>query len=163
MMEAAELNTLLIISFAIVAVTVGIIRLKKIVADFHAPLNTTSIVSFFNRIGVSTSVEGAWIVFDNKGKEYAINTSKLPILAIIKQTSLEGYHEDTTVLREVAQGVSLDTAMASIHVDGNPANRVIIQVNAIETCMGSFSQRLSIYQDIIEDMERRFFDEIKRR
>ena len=162
MIETAGLNSLLLCLVAITALTISIIRLKKTVASYQTPVNSKSIVSLLGRNGTASSVVGPWIVFDYQGKEYTINTSKLPVLVVIKQTSIEEYQYNATDLQEVAQVVSLDTAMATIYVDGNPANRVIIQVNAVETCLGSLAQRLNIYLDIIEEAETRFFDEIRR-
>ncbi|MBQ9185633.1 MAG: hypothetical protein IJ151_07170 [Bacteroidales bacterium] len=163
MIEATVLNTLLLSAVVIIAVIVFNHRYRKAVANYQAPLNSKSIVALLQRNGLLSSVVGPWIVFDYQGKEYTINASKLPILVVIKQTSLKEHQHNTTDLQEVAQSVSLDTAMAIIHIDGNPANRAIIQLNAIETCLGSFAQRLNIYLDIIEETETRFFDEIRRK
>ena len=163
MIESATLDTILLFTVCIIAMTVSIIRLKRANADYQAPISSKSIVSFLRRNGTSPTVKGPWIIFNHQDQEYTIHTSKLPVLVVLKQTSLAGFQERTNVLKDVAQAVSLDTAMASIYIDGNPANRAIIQVNAIETCLGSFAQRLSIYLDIIDETEKRFFDEIKRR
>lgn len=163
MIEAAALNSLLLSAAVLVAVSVSNHRNKKVIADYNVPLDSQSIVALLKRHGVLSSVMGSWVVFDNQGKEYAINISKLPVLVIIKQTSLEDYQDNVAAFQEIAQTLSLDTVMASIHVDGNPVNRAIIQVDAIETCMGSFAQRLKIYMDIIEETEKRFFEEIRRR
>lgn len=163
MIETATLNLILLFAVVIIALTVSIFRLNKKSADYQAPISSKSIVTLLRRNGTSSTVKGPWIIFNYQDQEYTIHTSNLPVLVVVKQTSLEGLQENTNVLRDVAQAVSLDTAMASIHIDGNPANRAIIQVNAIETCMGAFAQRLSIYLDIIDETEKRFFDEIKRR
>lgn len=163
MIETATLNLILLFAVVIIALTVSIFRLNKTNADYQAPISAKSIVTLLRRNGTSSTVKGPWIIFNYQDQEYTIHTSKLPVLVVVKQTSLEGLQEKTNVLRDVAQAVSLDTAMASIHIDGNPANRAIIQVNAIETCMGAFAQRLSIYLKIIDETEKRFFDEIKRR
>ena len=163
MIEATVLNSLLLSAVVIIAVIVFNHRYRKAVANYQAPLDSKSIVALLQRNGLLSSVVGPWIVFDYQGKEYTINTSKLPVLAVIKQTSLEECRHNTTDLREVAQAVSLDTAMATVHIDGNPADRVIIQVNSIETCLGSLAQTLNIYLEIIEETETRFFDEIGRK
>ena len=163
MIETATLNLILLFAVVIIALTVSIFRLNKTNADYQAPISAKSIVTLLRRNGTSSIVKGPWIIFNYQDQEYTIHTSKLPVLVVVKQTSLEGLQEKTNVLRDVAQAVSLDTAMASIHIDGNPANRAIIQVNAIETCMGAFAQRLSLYLDIIDETEKRFFDEIERR
>ena len=163
MIETETLNLILLFAIVIIALTVRIIRLNKANADFQAPISAKSIVTLLRRNGTSSTVKGPWIIFNYQGQEYTIHASKLPVLVVVKQTSLAGLQERTNVLRGIAQAVSLDTAMASIHIDGNPASRAIIQVNAIETCLGSFAQRLSIYLDIIDETEKRFFDEIKRR
>lgn len=163
MIDSATLNMILLFALVIIALTVSIFRLNKANADYQAPISAKSIVTLLRRNGTSSTVKGPWIMFNYQDQEYTIYTSKLPVLVVVKQTSLEGLQEKTNVLRDVAQAVSLDTAMASIHLDGNPANRAIIQVNAIETCLGAFAQRLSIYLDIIDETEKRFFDEIKRR
>ena len=163
MIDPATLNMILLFALVIIALTVSILRLNKANADYQAPISAKSIVTLLRRNGTSSTVKGPWILFNYQDQEYTIYTSKLPVLVVVKQTSLEGLQEKTNVLRDVAQAVSLDTAMASIHIDGNPANRAIIQVNAIETCLGAFAQKLSIYLDIIDETEKRFFDEIKRR
>ena len=160
MIEATVLNSLLLAAVVIIAEIVSNHRYRKDVASYQAPLDSKSIVSLLQKNGILSSVVGPWIVFDYQGKEYTINTSKLPVFVVIKQTSLEEYQHNATDLQEVAQAISLDTAMATIHIDGNPADRAIIQVNAIETCLESFTQRLIIYLDIIEETEKRFFDEI---
>ena len=162
MIQAAELNSLILCTVAITAVTITIIQVKRTVANYQTPLDSKSIVSLLRRNGSSSSVMGSWIVFNYQGQEYTINTSKLPVLVIIKQTSIEKYKDNTSILREVAQAVSLDTVLAMIHVAENPANRAVIQLNAIETCLGAFAQRLNIYLDIIEETEKRFFEEIER-
>lgn len=163
MIEATVLNSLLLSAVVIIAVIVFNHRYRKAVANYQAPLDSKSIVALLQRNGLLSSVVGPWIVFDYQGKEYTINTSKLPVFIVIKQTSLKEYQHNATDLQEVAQAISLDTAMATIHIDGNSADRVIIQVNAIETCLGSLTQRLNIYLDIIEETETRFFDEIRRK
>ena len=160
MIEATVLNSLLLAAVVIIAAIVSNHRYRKDVASYQAPLDSKSIVSLLQKNGILSSVVGPWIVFDYQGKEYTINTSKLPVFVVIKQTSLEEYQHNATDLQEVAQAISLDTAMATIHIDGNPADRAIIQVNAIETCLESFTQRLIIYLDIIEETDKRFFDEI---
>ncbi len=159
MIETETLNLILLFAIVIIALTVRIIRLNKANADFQTPISAKSIVTLLRRNGISSTVKGPWILFNYQGQEYTIHTSKLPVLVVVKQTSLEGLQERTNVLRDIAQAVSLDTAMASIHIDGNPATRAIIQVNAIETCLGAFAQRLSLYLDIIDETEKRFFDE----
>ena len=163
MIETATLNMILLFAVVIIALTVIIIRLNKANADYQAPISAKSIVTLLRRNGTSSTVKGPWILFNYQDQEYTIYTSKLPVLVVVKQTSLGGLQEKTNVLWDVAQAISLDTAMASIHIDGNPASRAIIQVNAIETCIGAFAQRLSIYLDIIDETEKRFFDEIKRK
>lgn len=163
MIDPATLNLILLFAVVIIVLTVSLFRLTKANAGYQAPISAKSIVTLLRRNGTSSTVKGPWILFNYQDQEYTIHTSKLPVLVVVKQTSLEGLQEKTNVLRDVALAVSLDTAMASIHIDGNPASRVIIQVNAIETCLGSFAQRLSIYLDIIDETEKRFFDEIKRR
>lgn len=163
MIETATLNLILLFAVVIIALTVSIFRLNKANADYQAPISAKSIVTLLRRNGTSPTVKGPWIIFNHQDQEYTIHTSKLPVLVVLKQTSLAGFQEKTNVLKDAAQAVSLDTAMASIYIDGNPANRAIIQVNAIETCIGAFAKRLSIYLDIIDETEKRFFDEIKRR
>lgn len=147
----------------IIALAVSIIRLKRTNANYQAPISAESIVSLFGKNGTSSSVTGDWIIFHHQDQEYTINISKLPILIVIKQTSLEGFQGNAIVLREVAQAVSLETVLTTVHVEGTPANRVVIQLNAIETCLGAFAKRLSIYLDIIDETEKRFFDEIERK
>lgn len=163
MIETSVLNSMLLFIVVIIVLAVSIIRLKRSNANYQAPLSAESIASLLWRNGISSSVKGAWIIFHHQDQEYTINISKLPILIVIKQTSLEGFQEDTVVLRDIAQAVSLDTVLAMVHVEGTPANRAVIQLNAIETCVGAFAQRLSIYLDIIDETEKRFFDEIERR
>lgn len=163
MIETSALNSMLLFIVVIIVLAVSIIRLKRSNANYQAPLSAESIVSLLWRNGTSSSVKGAWIIFHHQGQEYTINISKLPILIVIKQTSLEGFQENTAVLRDVAQAVSLDTVLATVHVEEIPANRAVIQLNAIETCLGAFAQRLSIYLDIIDETEKRFFDEIERK
>lgn len=163
MIETTTMNMILLFVVIIVVLIVNIIWLIRDNADYQTPISAKSIVSFLQRNGTSSTVKGPWIIFYHKNQEYTIHTSRLPVLVVIKQTSLEGLQEKTNVLRDVARAVSLNTAMASIHIDGNPANRAIIQVNAIETCLGAFAQRLSIYLDIIDETEKRFFGEIERR
>lgn len=162
MIETTLLNLILLFAVVIIALIVSIFRLSKDNAEYRASISTQSIVTLLRRNGTSSAVKGPWIIFNRRDQEYTIHTSNLPVLVVIKQTSLAGLHEKTTVLRDIAQAISLDMAMASIHIDGNTANRAIIQVNAIETCLGAFAQRLSIYLDIIDETEKRFFDEIKR-
>ena len=84
-------------------------------------------------------------------------------MVVIKQTSLEGFQKSAKVLREVAQDVSLDTVMTTVHIEGDPASRAVIQLNAIETCVFAFDQRLGIYLEIIDETERRFFEEVGQR
>lgn len=144
----------------ILAATACIVGMKKVEAGFQAPLDIKSIQTYLKRDGTSYSVISPWIVFDHQGKEYAINTSTLPVLVVIKQTSLEGFQKSAKVLREVAQDVSLDTVMTTVHIEGDPASRAVIQLNAIETCVCAFDQRLGIYLEIIDETERRFFEEV---
>ena len=161
MIETAELNMILLLTGVIIALVVNIIRLNKSNVRYQAPISAESIVSLFWRNGTSSSVNGDWIIFHHQDQEYAINISRLPILIIIKQTSLNGYQEDTNILNEVAQSISLDTVLVTIQVERKLANRAVIQLNAIETCLGAFAQRLSIYLDVINETEKRFFDEIE--
>lgn len=163
MFETAALNSILLFTVVIIALAVSIARLKRINANYKAPICAESIVSLLWRNGTSSSVKGPWIIFHHLGQEYTINISKLPVLIVIKQTSLEGFQENTVVLREVAQAVSLDTVLATVQIEGAPAKRAVIQLNAIETCVGAFAQRLNIYIDIINETERRFFEEIVQR
>lgn len=163
MIETSALNSMLLFIVVIIVLAVSIFQLKRSNANYQAPLSAESIVSLLWRNGTSSSVKGPWIIFHHLDQEYTINISKLPVLIVIKQTSLEGFQENTVVLREVAQAVSLDTVLATVQIEGATAKRAVIQLNAIETCVGAFAQRLSIYLDIIDETEKRFFDEIERR
>lgn len=160
MIGFAELNTMLLFTVMVIAMIVNIIRIKNPTASFQAPVNAESIVSLLLRNGISPTVKGPWIVFCWHDQEYTVNTSKLPILVVIKQTSLVEFHENSGVFKEVAQSISLDTAMVSVNIDGEPASRAIIQVYSIETCMEAFERRLIIYLNLINETEKRFIDEI---
>ena len=162
MIEATILNSLLLSAVVIVTVLVSNHRYKKVVANYRSRLDSKSIVTLLQRNGTLSSVVGPWIVFNYQGKEYTINTSKLPVLVVIKQTSLEEHQHNTTDLQEVAQAVSDNIVLATVYVERNSPNRIIIQLDAIETCLGAFAQRLSIYLDIIDETEKRFFEEIER-
>ena len=154
---------LLLFTVVFVAAILCIIRPRKTVADCQATISPESIVSLLCRKGICSSVKEQWIIFSHKDKEYAINTSKLPILVVIKQTSLEGYQKYTDDIEDVAHTISLDMPMSSIHIDGNPARRVIFQVNAVENCITAFVQRLIIYIDILDETEMLFFKEVSAR
>lgn len=149
--------------FASVAIfPLAISYLKRNVAKPTTQMNLEGIVSILEDHGISASVDGPWIIFDHQEDVYAINTLRLPFLAIVKQTSLEEYSEYASAFIESAQAISLDVPMIYVYIDTdrNPTHRVIFQVNAVENCTTSFIQRLGIYLDILNEAERRFFCEI---
>lgn len=163
MIESATLNSILSVTAFLIFVIVCLVRRTRAVDNYPTALNADSIAPLLERNGFSSLVEGPWIIFNHLGQEYTINTSKMPFLFIIKQTSLDGFLRYSNVFQDVAQTVSLDTAMVTIHLDGSPANRVIFQVNAVENCITSFIERLHIYLELLDETEALYFEEVRRK
>lgn len=123
-------------------------------------LNTRAIFRALCEKGLKPSIIDSWIVFRSQGCEYAIDTSRLPVFAILKQTAIDSMDADRDVTKKIALELSSEIILAKVHVTHEASARAIFQVDAIENSTQNFDKRLDYYIEILNNAEARFFHAI---
>ena len=135
---------------------IGRLQIPATKTDQFGPLTVDGIEQAVRHMGYLPDRSEHWIRFMAAGDPYYIETSRLPIVSLVRQFSVDVKDWDMDLLKHAAHLMSDDLIMVKANFDDDEKDPgVRFFVVALDANCASFSDNLPRYINIIEDGRNR--------